>query len=181
MLETERLILRKWRPEDLAPFSSLNADPEVMRFFEAPQSKHYTADLMNRCNKLLEDWGFTFWAVELKENNRCIGMVGLAPVGDEMPFGPSVEIGWRLDRAYWGLGLAPEGACEALRFGFEKAGLSEIVSFTALQNIPSQRVMEKIGMSRDAADDFIHPKVSKGHPLAPHCLYRLKAVDFSFS
>lgn len=181
MLETERLILREWRPEDLAPFSSLNADPEVMRYFEAPQSKAYSAELMDRCNAIFAQWGFTFWAVELKKSGACIGMLGLAPVPAEMPFAPSVEIGWRLDKAYWGQGMAPEGAREALRFGFEQKGLDEVVSFTALKNQPSQRVMEKLGMSCNPSDNFVHPKVTEGHALAPHCLYRMKASDFSFS
>lgn len=179
MLETERLLLREWRPEDLAPFSSLNADPEVMRYFEAPQSRASSAEMMDRCNAILSEWGFTFWAVELKVSGACIGMLGLAPVPAEMPFAPSVEIGWRLDKAYWGQGIAPEGARAALRFGFEEADLDEVVSFTTVKNQPSRRVMEKIGMNCNDRDNFVHPKVSMGHPLAPHCLYRLQASDFS--
>lgn len=179
MLETDRLILRAWRQEDLAPFASLNADTEVMRYFEEPQSEEQSARMMTRANAILDEHGITFWAAELKESGNFVGFVGMAPVGADMPFGPTIEIGWRLAKQYWGQGLAPEGAKAALAYGFGPQGYKEVVAFTALVNTPSRRVMEKIGMARDVSADFDHPQVSSGHELERHCLYRISAENFS--
>jgi RimJ/RimL family protein N-acetyltransferase len=92
-------------------------------------------------------------------------------------FTPAAEIGWRLARGQWGKGYATEGARAALAFGFDKLGLDEIVSFTAVINLRSQRVMERIGMTHDPADDFDHPRVAPGDPLRPHVLYRLRRTN----
>jgi RimJ/RimL family protein N-acetyltransferase len=84
-----------------------------------------------------------------------------------------VEIGWRLSSAYWGQGLATEGAREVVRYAFNALDLSSLVSFTAPANVRSIRVMEKLGMKHDVADDFDHPLLFEGHPLRRHVLYRL--------
>jgi RimJ/RimL family protein N-acetyltransferase len=89
-----------------------------------------------------------------------------------LPFSPCVEIGWRLARMHWGRGLATEAARAVLRVGFERIGLDEIVSFTALGNQKSRAVMERIGM-HNAEQDFDHPGIAEGHALRRHCLYRL--------
>jgi RimJ/RimL family protein N-acetyltransferase len=122
--------------------------------------------------------GFCFWAVELAESAEFIGAVGLLRVGYEAHFTPAVEVGWRLARKFWGQGYAPEAAEAALRFGFEYRHLREIVAMTVPMNVNSQRVMTKIGMSRDPADDFDHPLVPEGHPLRRHVLYRLSRNDW---
>jgi RimJ/RimL family protein N-acetyltransferase len=83
-----------------------------------------------------------------------------------------VEIAWRLAAAYWNRGYATEGARSALTFGFDELGLDEILSFTVPSNLPSRRVMEKIGMTRNPADDFDHPELPEGHALRRHVLYR---------
>jgi RimJ/RimL family protein N-acetyltransferase len=85
-----------------------------------------------------------------------------------------VEIGWRLDRPYWGQGFATEAAAAAVADGFERVGLDEIDSWTALINVRSIRVMNKLGMTHDPADDFDHPRVAEGHRLRRHVLYRLR-------
>jgi RimJ/RimL family protein N-acetyltransferase len=84
-----------------------------------------------------------------------------------------VEVGWRLARAHWGRGYATEAARATVADGFERLGLAEIVSFTTPANLRSRAVMEKLGMRRDAADDFDHPSVPEGHPMRRHVLYRL--------
>ena len=122
--------------------------------------------------------GFCFWAVELTESAEFIGAVGLLRVGYETHFTPAVEVGWRLARKFWGRGYAPEAAEAALQFGFEGRKLGEIVAMTVPMNVNSQRVMMKVGMSRDPADDFDHPLVPEGHPLRRHVLYRLSRNDW---
>ncbi|HMF39142.1 MAG TPA: GNAT family N-acetyltransferase, partial [Polyangia bacterium] len=82
------------------------------------------------------------------------------------------------DAAYWNRGYATEGARAALAFGFRWLQAAEIVSFTVPLNVRSRRVMEKLGMRRSPADDFLHPLIAEGHPLRPHVLYRLARTDF---
>ena len=170
--DTPRLRLRQWRDDDLTPFAALNADPDVMAHFPAPLQRQESDALARRCQALIAERGWGFWAAELKESGAFIGFVGLhAPLAD-LPFAPCVEVGWRLARAYWGRGLATEAACAALRVGFETLELQEIVSFTTLGNLRSRAVMESIGMHR-TDEDFDHPAVPPGSPLRAHCLYRL--------
>jgi RimJ/RimL family protein N-acetyltransferase len=174
--ETERLILRPWEDRDLDPFAALNADPEVMRFFPAPFTRDETAAYMARVASFAET-GFGFQAVEEKASGDLVGVVGMAPVKPEMPSAPTVEIGWRLAKHHWGKGYAQEAARAWLAYGFGTMALPEIVAFTFVGNTPSRRVMERLGMTRDPADDFEHPGIAEGHPLRPHVLYRLKAAD----
>ena len=118
--------------------------------------------------------------IEIKETGEFLGFVGLnvPSYAAPLPFEPCVEIGWRLKRTAWGKGYAGEAAREWLRFGFETIGLEEIVAFTIPDNLPSQRVMEKIGMTRDKDGDFLHPSLPADHPIAKHVLYRLKKTDW---
>ena len=116
--------------------------------------------------------GFGVWAVEVPGVAPFVGYVGLQRVGFEAPFVPAVEIGWRLAPAYWGKGYATEGAKAALRMGFEDLNLDQIVSFTVPANKPSWSVMERLGMTRDPAEDFDHPRLPVGHALRRHVLYR---------
>jgi len=173
MLVTERLILRQWQQRDLAPFAAMNADPEVMRHFPAPLDTEQSNALAGRLCQLIARDGWGFWAVETRSHAEFIGFVGLRETLPDMPFGSRVEIGWRLAHAHWGKGYATEAARRALRFGFEQLALQEIISFTALPNLPSQAVMRKLGMRRDPRDDFDHPAVPEAHALRRHCLYRM--------
>ena len=97
-------------------------------------------------------------------------------MGFEAHFTPAVEIGWRLAPAHWGKGYATEAAKAAVRFGFEDLNLDQIVSFTVAANKSSWSVMERLGMTRDPAEDFDHPRLPKGHTLRRHVLYRLTFV-----
>lgn len=172
MISTPRLLLRAWKDSDREPFASLNADPEVMEFFPALLSRSESDGLVDRINTHLNEHGFTFFAAELKEDGTFIGFIGMARPTFKAHFTPCVEIGWRLARPYWNLGLATEGAKAILRYGFEQLKLAEIVSFAVAANLRSRRVMERIGMTYDPADDFDHPNLPAGHPLSMHVLYR---------
>jgi len=174
-LRTERLILRPWRDSDRAPFAQMNDDPDVMRYFPAMLTAEESKRLVERIQTHFDDHGYGLWAVEVIGGPEFIGYCGLLQVGFEAPFAPAVEIGWRLAREHWDKGYATEAARAVLTYGFDKLGLDEIVSFTAPSNKRSVRVMERIGMTRDPADDFDHPALSLGHPLRRHALYRIKA------
>ena len=171
-LRTERLLLRRWREEDRAPFAALNSDPEVMRWFPAPLSRRESDALADRIQADLERDGWGLWALEQRWSGRFLGFTGLARPGFEAHFTPAVEIGWRLARSAWGSGFATEAARAATAFAFEALALDEVVAFTAEGNAPSRAVMRRLGMSHDAADDFDHPALPPSDPLRRHVLYR---------
>ncbi len=172
MLHTERLLLRGWRPEDRDPFAALNADPVVMEHFPAPLARAESDGFVDSVEANLADRGWGLWAAERRDTGAFIGFIGLNVPGFEADFTPCVEVGWRLAREHWGVGFAPEGAREAVRFGFEELGLEEIVSFTTVGNHNSRRVMEKIGMRLDR--EFDHPRLPEGSPIRRHVLYTLR-------
>lgn len=172
-LETDRLVLRRWREADLAPFAALNADPVVMEYFQAVMTRAESDALAPRIEAHFDAHDFGLFAVGVRATGEFIGFVGLWPADFDAPFTPAVEVGWRLARSAWGHGYATEAARASIADGFERLGLAEIVSFTPDPNERSWRVMERLGMLRDAAGDFDHPKVPPGHRLEHHVLYRL--------
>jgi 3-dehydroquinate dehydratase/shikimate dehydrogenase len=176
-LETERLLLRAWRPGDREPFAALNGDPRVMEWFPATLSRRESDALAEVIEQRLADQGWGLWAVELPGIAEFIGFVGLNPADAILGY-PVVEVGWRLAAEHWGRGYAPEAAIASLAHGFGALGLDEIVSFTTVANAKSRRVMEKIGMTRDGAGDFDHPRIAEGSPIRPHVLYRISRAQF---
>lgn len=165
-------MLREWVPDDLAPFAALNADLRVMEHYPSPLTRaHSDAFVLERIIPQFAERGFGLWAVEVPDVARFVGYVGLDVPSFEADFTPCVEIGWRLAFPYWGHGYATEAARLAIAFGFEQAGLDEIVSFTAPVNRRSIAVMERLGMSY--VGEFDHPRLPAGHRLRRHVLYRL--------
>jgi len=128
---------------------------------------------VDRIESDFEERGWGLWAVEVPGTVPFAGFIGLNPAIFDAPFTPAVEVGWRLAREHWGHGYATEGARAALSFGFDELALDEIVSFTSDGNTRSRRIMERLGMRRDPADDFENPNLPDGDPLRPHVLYRL--------
>ena len=173
-----RVRLRPWRHEDRDAFAALNADARVMEFFRSPLTRTESDVMVDYIEAHFVRRGFGLWAVEVPGVAPFIGFTGLAVPGFSAHFTPCVEIGWRLDFAYWGHGFATEAARLALGYGFETLALAEIVSFTSVTNRRSRAVMERLGMRRDPADDFDHPGLPKDHPLRPHVLYRLGADSY---
>lgn len=179
-MQTERLILRPWQEEDLEPFAALNADPRVMEYFPSTLNRKESDALAQREQKRIEERGWGLWAIGVPGVADFIGFVGLIYWDKEnLPahFTPAYEVGWRLAFDHWGKGYATEGAKAALQYGFETLKLEEIVSMTAVQNMRSRAVMERIGMHHDPKDDFDHPKLAKDHPLSRHVLYRIKQQE----
>ena len=175
-LRTARLLLRQWRDDDVAAFAELSADPAVMRYL-VPFADRAAMDVWFAAARThWEDHGFGPWVVELPGEAPFIGVVGLSNLRFALPFAPAVEAAWRLAHRYWGRGYAHEAARAAIDDGFGRLGLEEIVAFTVPGNPASRRVMEKLGMTRDPAEDFDfeHPRLPPGHPLRRHVLYRLR-------
>jgi RimJ/RimL family protein N-acetyltransferase len=148
-LMTDRLLLREWQDDDLDALAALNADPEVMRYIfdGAVRDRRQSADGLQKMVRHWAERGFGLFAVEIRETGTLVGWAGLA-VPDFLPeVLPAVEIGWRLDRRFWGNGFATEAAREALRFGFTNRGLNRIISIRHPDNARSARVMAKLGLS----------------------------------
>jgi RimJ/RimL family protein N-acetyltransferase len=172
-LETERLILRPWRDADRRVFAEMNADPKVMKYFPHLLTVEQSDAMVER---IIENWrhGYGLWAVENSASNNFIGFIGFSSPRWEAPFTPCIEIGWRLAADSWNQGFATEGAEAALAWGRDNVQFprGEVVSFTTLENWPSRRVMEKLGMEHDPDDDFDHPLLSDWERRR-HVLYRL--------
>lgn len=170
-LFTPRLQLRQWRPSDLEPFAAMNADVDVMCYYPALWTREQSDGFAERVTQLIEERGWGFWAVEERRSGQFIGFVGLHVPSALLPFSPCVEVGWRLAKSYWGLGYATEAAQSAIAFGFQHLQMEELVAFTAIANLKSRAVMERLGMRPDG--EFDHPQVPAESALRRHVLYRL--------
>lgn len=178
-LVTPRLRLRPWRDADRAPFAEMSADPEVMAHLPIMPERALSDAWIDRQCAHQAAHGFCFWAAELCDTGEFAGSIGLVHVRYTAHFTPAVEVGWRLAKRFWGRGYAPEAAEASLRFGFEHLGLDEIVAITTPENANSQRVMRKLGMTRDPADDFDHP-LAPPDAVLRHCvLFRLSRGAWS--
>lgn len=174
VIETERLILRPWRDEDVPHWVAMNADPRVMEFFPSTYGEEQARETAAYLRARLEADGYGWWIAEIKDGRRFAGCLAVQKVPFEAHFTPAFEIGWRLPVDAWGHGYATEGARALLDCSFSRLGCDEVVAMTAALNERSQRVMQRLGMTRDAADDFDHPRLEEGHRLRPHVLYRIR-------
>ena len=170
-IDTDRLLMRRWRASDRAPFATLNGDPETMNFFPETLDRVASDALADRIEAHFEHRGYGLWALEIAATGQFIGFTGLSPMPDDVPGAGGTEIGWRLARQAWHHGYATEAARAALAVAFDGAGLPEVWSMTAVLNEPSAAVMRRIGLTEVAR--FDHPRVPPGHPLRPHVLYHL--------
>lgn len=144
---TSRLILRQWEADDLATYSDICADPEVMKYIAsgAVLSVDQTAVEIQKMEMVWEAKGFGSFAVEDRETGALLGAAGFS-WHDFLPtVSPCVEIGWRLARGAWNRGIATEAAKGALEYGVETLGLSDIYCFCQSRNVASQRIADKIG------------------------------------
>ena len=171
-LQTPRVLLRAWKESDLAPWVALNSDAENMRYFPRTYTSEESHASFQRFRELLDSNPFGLWAAEEKSSGAFMGFVGLAH--QDLPgvsFMPCNEIGWRLDKNYWGKGYATEAAKTVLEFGLKELNLPIIYSYTALQNLPSINVMRKIGLRERPELTFEHPKIPDGNPVKTHLVY----------
>ena len=171
MIETGRLILRGWRKGDIAPFHAMGQDPEVMRYIGPLMSRQDARAGYERCVARQTDHGHCFWAIERQADGAFLGFCGLQP-GYAFLEGET-EIGWRLRRDAWGQGFAREAAEASLAWGWANLAMPRVTAITVPANSASWRLMERLGMTRDPAEDFEHPNVPDGSPLKRHILYRI--------
>ncbi len=172
-IETQRLVLRQWNPSVREAFYKMNSDPVVMEYMPKILTREESDGLMARIEEHFDKHHFGLCAVEEKETGALVGFTGLSVPRFESHFTPCVEIGWRLDKAFWGKGYATEAAVATLAAGFNLFGLEEIVSFTSPLNQRSISVMKRLKMTSNPSDDFEHPALPEGHPLRKHVLYRI--------
>ena len=166
-IRTARLRLRTWLPEDRGTFADLNASKRVMEHLAATLTREQSDAFVDRIEAHFCEHGYGLWVVEVA--GEFAGLTGLNWARD-MPFGDTLEVGWRFAERFWGHGYATEAARAALEVGLEVA--PSIASWTAVINERSWRVMERLGLER--VSEFNHPGVEKGHPLERHYLYRTR-------
>lgn len=176
-LETERLIIRPWKEPDFSAFQAMNSDPLVMEHFPSTLSEEESRALFDEINRRIQKNNFGLWACEIKATGDIIGFVGLNEPTDQFYFSPCVEIGWRLRSQYWRQGYAKEAAIAVLEFAFETLKLDQVVAFTATTNVPSESLMQALGMQK-MPENFLHPRLPKDHPLAEHVVYQIQAAQF---
>lgn len=155
---TERLHLRPPRAEDLDAFAAINADPEVAGPVSAtgPLTRAETEALLGRMTAHWDEYGYGLWMADLQATGELIGFVGLSHPTFLPAVAHEVEVGWRLARAYWGRGLASEGATAALALGFGQLALERIIAIIDPANARSLGVARRHGMVLEREVD--HPR-----------------------
>lgn len=176
-LETKRLVLRNWRTEDREPFFNIMSDPEVMKYFLTTYDRLQSNAVIEKMRALIIHQGWGVWAIERKNDNALLGMLGLYKGDSDFPFSPFVEVLWRLRKDCWGQGYATEGAKAVLDFAFNTLKLNEVVAFTSIHNKRSENVMRRLGMS-NANANFFHPRVDPKHWLSEHVLYKVTREEW---
>ncbi len=169
--------MRQWSNEDLAEMARINADPEVMKYYPKLLSRQESNAAVEKFKSLISKNGWGFWAVESIRDRSFIGLVGLHKPTYKLPFGPCVEIGWRLARSSWGQGYATEAGRECLNFAFAQLELSEVFAFASVANMKSRAVMERLDMENTQAN-FDHPTVPHNSPLREHVVYKIDSPNW---
>jgi len=145
ILETDRLLLREFVPEDVDALSAIFTDPETMRYYPAPLDRSEVTEWIKRNRRRYRETGYGLWAMLLKDSGEVVGDCGLTrQTVDEVD---EIELGYHVRRDLWGRGYAPEAACACRDHGFDQLGADRLISLIRVGNLPSRRVAEKIGMS----------------------------------
>ncbi len=173
-IETDRLLLRSWKEEDRKHLKLINQDLEVMTYLGSPLTEDETDYLIEKIKQELREENYGVYAVELKENKKFIGIVGLHRTAFVSDFTPCIEILWRLDRNYWNKGYATEAAKACINYAFNTLKIDEVHSFTSKLNKASIKVMENIGLK--FIKEFNHPDLKPDDPLRRHVLYRIERI-----
>ena len=164
MLETPRLMLRRFTTGDGDWFAALFADPEVTRYLGGPRTRAQADDMF--ATRVLAYYdahdGLGIWMTVERATGTPVGFHLLNHIQGE----PIVQVGFGLAQPAWGKGYGTEMAREVLRYGFEDLNLPHIAAITNLENTASQRVLEKIGLARRGERAFSHPAYASQGPLA---------------
>ena len=174
MIETQRLILRQYTEADRDAFAELNGHPEVGAWLASVLTREQSDAMMDRISGQIAEQSFGFWGAERKADRRLVGMIGLLVMGEGLPAPGAIELAWRVHPDAQGTGLATEGAAAARDWAFANLDIAEVVAITAESNVRSQAVMTKLGLVRDPAQDFDHPKLAEDHPLRRHVFFSQK-------
>lgn len=172
ILQTKRLLLRKWTENDITHLIRMNQDKEVMRFFLDTMTEQQSIDFYHRVQRHFQETGYGLYVVEEVISGAFLGYTGCMIATFESAFTPCVEIGWRFNKKYWGNGFATEAALACLHYGFSALKFDAIYSFTSLHNEKSEAVMQRIGMKK--IGEFFHPRVPIDHPLCLHVTYTIE-------
>lgn len=174
-IKTKRLILRDWQEDDLKAFVRMNQDPDVRRYFPSLSTPKESIHYAKEAQKSIEDRGFGLFAVERRDTNEFIGFTGIhvleADDSLDFDFLPCIEMGWRFAKKHWNQGFATEAARGVLKFVERQTDIKEVYAFTAIRNIPSINIMEKLEM--EYLQTFNHPDIIDGHSLKPHVLFKI--------
>lgn len=152
MLETDRLRLRPYRPDDLDDLHAMLSDPEHMRWYPAPFDREQTTAWLERQIEGLRERGFALWIVEDRVTSGFLGTAG--PTLQVVEGVDEVEIGWHTRPGRKGEGIAPEAASAARDWAFATLYVDHLISLVRPENESSARVAEKIGMRVDREVDY---------------------------
>ena len=166
--------MRQWERSDFEPFALMNSDPEVMQYLN-PLTRADSKHLFEYIQCEFDEYGWGIWAVEV--DSVFAGMVGLHIPKWKATFTPCVEALWRFRTEFWGRGLAYKTASQVIEYGFAKANLEDIVTFTTPSNSRSIRLIERLGFRRDSQHDFEHPEVSEESSHRSHVFYRISQAE----
>lgn len=172
MIETERLLLRRWRPADVLPFHAMGQDPEVMRYLGPALDVAACAATVVRMNAMADATEDCFWAIERREDKAFLGFCGVKPGPAGTPIDGKAEIGWRLSRAAWGQGFAREAASACLDRAWQRQ-TDRVHAITVPANARSRGLMIRLGMTQVEAGEFDHPALAEGDPLRRHVHYTI--------
>jgi len=145
ILETARLLLREFTPQDAEAFARVLSDPETMRFYPAPYDRAGVEQWIERNRRRYRDDGVGLWAMELTKTHELIGDCGI--VCQQVETESLYEIGYHLRRDFWGHGLATEAAIACRNWAFAHLKTERLVSLIRPENLPSRRVAERVGMT----------------------------------
>lgn len=175
VIETERLLLRGWRDDDVEPWADMNQDERVMEFFPSttPRERSYEQAALMRND--VEAHGYGWLVIEVKGDPGFAGIAAVDDVRYDVPYRPRREIGWRLPAHRWGQGYATEAARALESFAFERLGWPHIIAMTTFNNLRSRNIMRKLHMTYVPEDDFVHPRMPADSWLQPMVLYRKAA------
>jgi RimJ/RimL family protein N-acetyltransferase len=171
MIQTERLVLRRWREADREPYVAMMLDPKVSAWLGGPFTEADAFSRIARSEAALEAHGYGRMAMERRSDGAFLGYCGLLPTTDDLPFSDAFEVGWSVAPAGWGQGYAPEAARAVFADGFTRLGLEKILAFTGEANFRSQAVARKLNMRRAPEQDFDHPGLAADHPLKRHIVF----------
>lgn len=167
MIETERLILRRWRADDRPAFHAICADPQVMAWLGGVLTPAEADARLAKVQATFDQLGYGRFCIERRSDARVLGWCGVMPAHESQPIAGTPEIGWRLIPETWGQGYATEAASAVLIDAFDRVGLAEVWAYTSPHNVRSQAVMQRLGLARRPDLDFENPGAPPGDPFRP--------------